>query len=89
MSLTVTVTPGKQYAEGEAWTPAKMNQGFSPTIAVSGNLNQLSNVSASVPAVGQPLIWNGTTWAPGSVGAGYVQSTESAANALFSYLFFS
>src|SRR5262245_29895388 len=27
------------------------------------------NVSATAPTTGQPLIWNGTAWAPGSAGA--------------------
>lgn len=89
MSLTTNLVPGKQYAEGEAFTVAKMNQGFSPTVIVTGNLNQLSNVSSDTPSVGQPLVWDGSTWSPGSVGAAYVASSESAAHALFSYLFFS
>lgn len=40
--MTVTVTPF-QLSSTETWTTAKFNQGFSPTITVTGNLEALSN----------------------------------------------
>lgn len=42
MSFTVTVTPF-QLSPTETWTTPKFNQGFNPTIAVTGNLDALSN----------------------------------------------
>lgn len=82
-SLTAVVIPGKQFAETELWTPAKMNQGFNPTIQVTGALNQLSDVVAGSPTLNQALVWNGTNWVPGTVAGGsisvYVGATASAA----------
>lgn len=42
MSFTVIVTPF-QFSATETWTSAKFNQGFNPTITVTGNLEGLSN----------------------------------------------
>ena len=42
MAFTVTVTPF-QLSATERWTSAKFNQGFNPTIVVTGSLEGLSN----------------------------------------------
>jgi hypothetical protein len=68
-AFTATITPGKQFADGEAITNAKLNQLGQPSLAIVGELAALSNVSATVPTTGQPLVWDGTDWAPGTVTA--------------------
>lgn len=42
MSFNATVTPF-QLSATETWTTAKFNQGFNPTITVTGNLEAISN----------------------------------------------
>jgi hypothetical protein len=42
MSLTVTVT-AFQLSTTEDWTTSKFNQGFNPTISVTGNLSALTD----------------------------------------------
>jgi hypothetical protein len=42
MAFTATVTPF-QLTPTETWTTAKFNQGFNPTIAVTGNLSAVSD----------------------------------------------
>ena len=36
----------------------------------SSNIEELANVSASAPVVGQALVWDGTEWVPGTVVSG-------------------
>jgi hypothetical protein len=84
MALTVTVT-AFQLSTTEDWTSAKFNQGFNPTISVSGALSDLSNVSTSAPANGQPLVYNtGTSkWEPGTVLGSYVGGSLTVSDNMF------
>jgi hypothetical protein len=63
--FVVTVIPF-QLSATEAWTVAKFNQGFNPTITVTGATTDLANVSTTPPLAGQYLTWNATTgkWTP-------------------------
>jgi hypothetical protein len=65
--MTITVTAGKQFAEGELITTAKLNALGLPTISVP--------ISDTTPLEGQALVWDAATqmWVNGTVGRAYVQ----------------
>lgn len=79
MALTVTVTPGKKWAStNDPIDPAGLNQTANPTVLVEGGLSQLTGVVLTSPVSGQALVWNGTNWINGSVGAAYVGTFAGA-----------
>jgi hypothetical protein len=49
MPLTVTVTPGTNWAIGDSVTAGKLNLTANPTITVTGNVEVLANYSAVTP----------------------------------------
>lgn len=66
MALTVTFTPF-QLSSTEVWTAAKFNQGFNPTVSVTGATTALSDWAATAPTAGYVATWNGTAWAPAAL----------------------
>jgi len=75
MALDATVTPSKQFAQtNDDITVAKLNLLGQPTVSVTGNLNQLTNVATTAPSNGQPLVYNSGTskWGPGTMSVSYI-----------------
>jgi hypothetical protein len=60
MPLTVTLTPGKQFAENEALDNDKLNALGQPTVAVVGALHDLSDVDTASPVQGDVPYWDTT-----------------------------
>ena len=60
MAFTVTVTAGKQFASDEPITNPKLNQLGSPTVTVTGSIDDLDNLNLTpTPATtGQGLYWD-------------------------------
>lgn len=69
MALTVTVTPGKQLAQGERVDNAKLNQGFRPTFTVTGTAAtsdlEDASVTAAKTAVGAHFYTSNVSFAAG------------------------
>jgi hypothetical protein len=83
MALDATLTPGKQFAAtNDDITVPKLNLLGTPTVTVSGDLNQLDNVATTAPSNTQPLVWNSSTskWGPGQVGVAYLGNGSPTGN---------
>jgi hypothetical protein len=80
MAYNVVIVPGKQFTVGELWTDQKMNQGFNPTVQVTGNLNSADDVVITAPADGEPVVWDtGTSkWINGTVAALFLPTLVGA-----------
>jgi len=81
MAFVIVVTPGTVLAVNTLADNATLNLLGQPTIAVTGNLADLSNVDTTAPAAtGQPLTWNAgsSKWEPcsGTVARGYLQTMQ-------------
>lgn len=55
---------------GTGWTDASPNIPELPDPISDHTLSELSDVSSTVPVVGQALVWDGTSWAPADVASG-------------------
>lgn len=66
-TFTITVVPGYDFPPGVAIGLDELRAAAKPTITISGNLEDLDNMSGTVATVtGQALVWNNTTgeWEP-------------------------
>jgi hypothetical protein len=66
-TFTITVTPGYDFPPGVSIGLDELRAAAKPTITVSGNLEDLDNMSGTPATVtGQALVWNNTTgkWEP-------------------------
>jgi len=81
MAFTSTVIPGKQFADGETVTYAKLNLLGQPVVSLTGPISSLSDVDDATPNNGQPLVWDSTLgkWAPGTVDSAWQQSPSNLA----------
>lgn len=69
MAGRVTVTPGTTWTVSDSVTAAKQNLTATPTIQVLFNTRELDDISTSVPAEGQMLIYRVSTgkWTPEAI----------------------
>lgn len=74
MALTVTVTRGYTFQQGQKITYPLLNLMGTPTIVVTGALADLSNITLTSVQNGQALVWDSGTskWINGSVAAAYL-----------------
>jgi len=69
MAFTVAVTAGTTWTVSDDVTAAKLNLTANPTITVTGNTRDLSDLSTTVPTEGQMLIYRVGTgkWTPEAI----------------------
>ena len=83
MALTTTVRARRLLQKAEKATNAKLNSMALVSVTVEGTASQLTDGPNSAPATGQPLVWNGTRYNPGSVGGSYVSLPTNLSQDIF------
>lgn len=75
---TVTVTRGFSFSQEQLVTYGLLNLVGFPTISFNFDVGDADNATISSEQTGQALVWNGSAWVNGSVGAGYLGEMTGA-----------